>query len=117
MRALVGAGADDDGASLKLTCRRLEHKTRITSSGQRTDLNARTDGRPESGGIAFEIGDDLVFGHEAVGVIAVVAIAGQLHRPVRGHEAEGRPSVTPGLPDPPLLENDMIDIEPGQLVA
>ena len=117
MRALVGAGVDDDGASLNPTCRRLDHETRITSSSKRTDLNARTDRRPESLGIAFEISDDLVFGHEPVGVVAVVGIAGQLHRPVRGHQAEARPPVTPGLPDPSLLENNMLDVELGQLAA
>ena len=117
MRALVGAGADNDGASLNRTCRRLQHETRIISSGQRTDLNARTNGRPESVRIAFEISDDLVFGHEAVEVIAVVGMAGQLHRPVRGDQAEALPPVAPGLSDPPLLENDVLDAELGQLVA
>src|SRR5207248_7145890 len=117
MRPLVGAGADNDGASLNLTCRRLELKTRITSSGQRLDRYALADRRPEPVGIAFEIGDDLGFGHEAVGVIAVVGMAGQLHRPVRGDQAEALPPVTPGLTDSSLLENDMLDVEPGELVA
>src|SRR5438105_3283275 len=74
MRALVGAGADNDGASLNLTCRRLELKTRITSSGQRLDRYALADRRPEPVGIAFEIGDDLGFG-QAVAADRVLAAA------------------------------------------
>src|SRR2546428_12735481 len=117
MRALIGAGADDDGASLNLTCRRLEHEVRISVSGQRSNLYALANGCPESVGIALEIGDDLIFGHEAVGVIAVVGMAGQLHRPVRRNQAEAVPPVAPGLSDPPLLETDMLDVALGQLVA
>src|SRR5438270_362765 len=117
MRALVGAGADDDGARLNLTCRRLEHEARIIASGQRSDLYALPNGCPESVGIALEIGDDFIFGHEAVGIIAVVGMPGQLHRPVRGDQAEALPPVAPGLSDPSLLENDVLDAELGQLVA
>jgi hypothetical protein len=68
-------------------------------------------------GIALEEGDDLVAGHEPVRIWPVVCAAGQLHRPVRGHEAEAVPAIAPCLPDAPPLEHDVLDATGRELVA
>ena len=67
------------------------------------------DRSPEAVGVALEVGDDLVSGHEAVGVVARVLAAGQLQVPVGRHEAEAVPPVAPALPHPSALEHDVVD--------
>ena len=64
---------------------------------------------PKPAGVALQVGDDLVARHEAVGVVAVVGAAGELHRPVRRHQAEAVPAPAPGLADATLLEDDVGD--------
>ena len=72
-------------------------------------MHAFPDGRLESRGVALEVGRDLVPGHEAVWVAAVVCPVGQLDRPVRRDEAEAVPAVPPRLADPPAFEDDVLD--------
>jgi hypothetical protein len=60
---------------------------------------------------------DLIPWHEAVRIGPVVGVARRLDRPVRGHQAEAVPSVTPGLADLATLEHDMLHAVSGELVA
>src|ERR671911_2055663 len=41
----------------------------------------------------------------------------ELHRPVRRHQAEAVPAITPGLPDAAALEHDVLDTARPQLMA
>jgi hypothetical protein len=57
--------------------------------------------------IALEVRHDLIAEDEAVGVAAVVGMAGELNEPVRRDQTEAVPAPPPGLPDPALLEHDV----------
>ena len=63
------------------------------------------------------MGDDLVAGHEPVGVVARVLAARETHRPVRGDQAEAVPPIPPGLADPAALQHDVADPKAGELMA
>ena len=67
--------------------------------------------------VGHEVADNLVPRHEAVRVIAAIATARQLHRPVGYDEAEAFPAPAPGLPHPAPLENDVLDARGGELMA
>lgn len=68
-------------------------------------------------GIALEEPDDLVGKVEAVGILSVVGLSRQLHRPVRCHEAEALPPVAPGLADVTPFEDHMGHAGLAELVA
>ena len=85
----------------------------VRSSGRR-----RPRGRaPRSGGVPLEVGDDLVAGHEAVGVVAGVGPSREPHGPVRGDEAEAVPAIPPRLADPAALQDDVVDPQARELMA
>jgi hypothetical protein len=115
--ALVGAGAEHDGAGGEASGRGLEHEAFVLDRLQRLDVDALAHGRVAAGGVALEVVDDLVAQHEAVGVVAVVAVARERHAPVRRHEAEAVPAVPPRLADPAALEHDVVDARLRELVA
>ena len=83
----------------------------------RPDGDALPDRRPGGGRVALEVGDDLVAGHEAVGVVAGVGPAREPHGPVRGDEAEAVPAIPPRLADPAALQDDVVDPQARELVA
>ena len=79
-------------------------------SGEARDGDPLEDRRLERGRVGLEVADDLVFLHEAEGLLAGVRKARQLALPVRGHEAKRVPSpVAPLVPDAMLLEHDVVD--------
>ena len=61
--------------------------------------------------------DEVVAGEVAVGVVAVVGVAGQVDGPVGGDQAEAVPASAPGLRNPSALEDDVVDARVGQLMA
>ena len=65
-------------------------------SSPSTPTPSRT-GAPKPDCIAFQVADDLVTRHEALGILACVAGSRQAHRPVRRHKAEAVPAIAPGL--------------------
>ena len=81
------------------------------------DLRLCADRRAEACSISFQIVDDLVARHEAVGIVAVIGKTRQLHGPVRRDEAKGVPAVAPALADPPLFQNDVVDAALRQFVT
>ena len=115
VRPLIGAAAEHDSAGEHVAGRRLEP---VAAAGFRRE-GAHVDAlvHRHLAGVALEVADDVVAEHEAVGVVAVVAAAGQLDRPVRRHEAERRPAVAPALADAPALQDDVLDPRAGELVA
>jgi hypothetical protein len=115
VRPLVGAAAEHDPAGEQVARRCLQP---VAPAGRGRD-GAHVDLLPHRhvAGVALEVGDDLVPWHVAVGVVAVVAAAGQLDRPVRRHEAERRPAIAPALPDAPALQHHVLDPGAGELVA
>jgi hypothetical protein len=51
---------------------------------ERGHVNALAQGCLERGCIPLQMADDVVSRHEAIGILAGVSPAGELHRPVRG---------------------------------
>ena len=116
VRALEGAGGEDDaGRAHVAEGRPGEEPARLPVD--RRDVHALPDGEPGGGGVSLEVRDDLVAGHEAVGVVAGVGPARESHRPVRGDEAEAVPAVSPRLADPAALQDEMVDPQARELVA
>src|SRR6267143_6034255 len=67
--------------------------------------------------VALEVAHDVVPRHVSVRVIAGVLAARELDGPVRGHEAEAVPAISPGLADASPLQDDVVDAGLGQLMA
>src|ERR1700724_4342095 len=72
---------------------------------------------PKAVRVGDQVTDDLALGHEAIGIIAAVAAARQLDRPVGNDEAEAVPAPTPGLADPAPLQNDVVNTRGPELVT
>ena len=117
VRALVGARAHDNRVGLHVACCRAEQEATRRSRFQSVDADSLVDGRSEARCIAFQVADDLVTRHEALGILACVARSRQAHRPVRCHEAEAVPAIAPGLTNLSALQDDVIDAVLGQLMA
>ena len=81
------------------------------------DLDAFPHRRFEPCRVALEVRHDLIAGHEAVGVAAVVGMAGELDEPVRSDQTEAVPAPPPALPHPVPLEHDMVDALVRELMA
>src|SRR5690606_22181382 len=67
-------------------------------------------------GISFQVRDQLVARHEAVGIIAVIGLAGKLEGPVGQDQTEAVPTIPPGLGDPVPLHDHMLHSTAGQLM-
>ena len=94
-----------------------QHEAAVGAAPERGDLDALAHGRREPGRVALEVRDDLVARHEAVGIVAVVGVPGELDGPVRRHQAEAVPPPPPRLPDAAPLQHDVRDAGLRQLVA
>jgi hypothetical protein len=117
VRTLVGAGGHDHVARRDRPGRRLQIKPAGRPAPQRGDLDACAHRRLEARRVALEIRDDVVASHEAVGIVAVVVVAGQPDDPVGRHEAEAVPPPPPRLADPALLQHDVRDAGLRELVT
>ena len=117
MRTLVGAGSDDDITSLQVAVRGPRHEPSGSAFLERANRHALPQRRTGPVRVALEECDDLIAWHEAIGLVTVVHGVRQLHRPVRRHQAEAVPSVSPGLRNPAALEHDMVHPVSCQLVA
>ena len=114
MRPSVRAGRDHEDVGGEVAVGRPQHET-VAPAFDALDIDSLAHGR--AGGVALEVADDLVPQHEPVRIEPVVGAARQLHGPVRGHEAEAVPAVSPRLADPAPLEDGVLDAEYGELVA
>ena len=83
----------------------------------RGHLDALSDLTRRRGRVPLEVADDLVAREIAVGIVAVVRSARELHAPVRRHQAEAVPSVSPRLTDPSALEHHVLDPSLSELVT
>src|SRR2546428_9588426 len=117
MRFLVSTGGEHDLLGSNFSRRGAEKKCAIVGTLQAGDGDAFTHWCVEALRVRDKVADDLVPGHEAVGVIAAIASAGELDGPVWNDEAEAVPAPTPGLPHPAALENDVLDARRRELVA
>jgi len=69
-------------------------------------------------GVSLEIRDGLVTREKALGIVAVVGVAGQLQKQVGGVQPEAVPAArAPGLPDAALLEDHVLAAVPAQVIA
>ena len=116
VRRPVGAGADDDGVRLPHTVRRDQVEAGAGARPDLLDRHAALDGAGV-GGDALEVGDDLVPGHVALGVVARVGMAGEIQRPVGRHQGEAVPAPPPGRTDVLGLEHDMLQPRQAQPAA
>ena len=116
MGTLERAGAQDDARGVQVTGGRPGDEA-VRRPIDRPDGDALPDGCPGSRGVSPEVGDDLVAGHEAVGVVARVDPAREPHGPVRGDEAEAVPAIPPRLADPAALQDDVVDAQARELMA
>src|SRR6202158_295784 len=113
MRFLVSTRREHDLPGSNFSRRGAEKKGAVVGTLQASDGYAITHWGVEALRVRHQVADDLVPGHEAVGVIAPVATTGKLDGPVRNHEAKAVPSPPPGLPYPAPLENDVFDTRRG----
>jgi hypothetical protein len=117
MGPLVGAGAEDDRAGHDLSGRGLQQETAVAPRPQRGHLDAFPHRRFEPCRVALEVLHDLISGHEAVGVVAIVGMPGELDEPVRSDQTEALPAPPPALPDPLPLEHHVGNARLRELVA
>jgi hypothetical protein len=116
-RTLVGARGHDHVPGRDRPGRCVQVKPAGRTALQRRDLDAFADRRLEPGRVALEVRHDLVTSHEAVGIVAVVGVPGQLDDPVGRHETEAVPPPPPRLADPPLLQHDVLDVRLRELMT
>jgi len=114
---LVGAGAEDYRPGHDLSGRGLQEETAVAPRPQRGYLDAFPHRRFEPCRVALEVRHDLIAGHKAVGVVAVVGMAGELEEPVRSDQTEAVPAPPPALPDPAPLEHAVGDARVRELAA
>ena len=98
------------------------HRLRWFPAQSRLSPDEPSNGTPSRIGAeyfaSFDVGDDVVAQHEALRVIAGIGKAGKLALPVWRHQAERVPALRPpGVGDPVLLENDVIDVVLAQMMA
>ncbi len=73
------------------------------------DGDALDDGRAELADVALDVVDDLIFDHKALGVLAVVGVAGQAALVIGRDEGKAVPALAaPRVGDSVFLENDMV---------
>jgi len=86
----------------------------VAAAGSRCYLlhgDAFAQRRLEVGPEALHPGDDLVLDHEAVRVVAVIGVAGQLALPVRRDQGKAVPAfVFPGVEGLVLFQHQVIDV-------
>ena len=116
MSALERAGGEDDAGSVDVAGGRQGDEA-VRPSFDRPDGDALPDGRSQRGRVPLEVGDDLVAGHEAVGISARVLPSREPHAPVRRDEAEAVPPIPPRLADPGALQHDVLDPAGRELAA
>jgi hypothetical protein len=116
LSALERARGEDDASSVHVAGGRQRDEA-VRSLFDRPDGDALPDGRPQGGRVPLEVGDDLVAGHEAVGIGARILPSREPYGPVRGDEAEAIPPIAPRLADPAALQHDVLDPSGGELAA
>jgi hypothetical protein len=68
--------------------------------------------------VALEVADHVIARHESVWVVALVAAAGQLKRPIRRIKVEAVPALAaPTFGDAFALDDDVLAPLPGYLIA
>ena len=117
MGTLEGSGREDDGLRRERTGRGLEQEAAVRARAERGGRDPFSHRRLEPRRVALEVLDELVAGHESVGVVPLVLTPGQQHAPIRRHQAEAVPAPTPGLPHATFLEHEVLDARLRQLVA
>ena len=113
---LIGAGAHDHRRGLEPALGGDELEVSI-GVAQLLHVHALAHRHRATVGVLLEVGDDLVAPHVAVRIIAGIGAAGQVEGPVRSHQREAVPALTPGLGDPRAFQHDMLDAERGELPA
>jgi hypothetical protein len=115
---LIRAGANDHGRGEDVAARRPQEVPALRRRLQGGHVDPLAKRGPEAGGVPFQVLDDFVSNHEAVGIVAVVCAASrEPHRPVRRDQAEAVPAIPPGLAHADPLENDVLDASLRQLMA
>jgi hypothetical protein len=113
---LVGTGRNHHGVCSEVARRRAQRDT-IARRVDRVDVDALANRNTRVVRVALEIRDELVPQHERIRGRSLVGAARKLRAPVRGHEAEAVPAISPGLRDPPAFEHNRLDAEVGKLPA
>ena len=117
MRTLIRAGRQDDRSREQIVVSGAEPEAAVLRRDLR-DVDALADGSGEALGVALEVRNGLVAGQEAFGIVAAVGMTGELQEEVRRVQPEAVPAAgSPGLPDAPLLEHDVLAIVTAQVVA
>jgi hypothetical protein len=114
--ALERAGGEDDADSVDVAGGRQGDEA-VPCSFDGPDGDALPDGRSQGGRVPLEVGDDLVAGHEAVGIGARVLPCREPNGPVRRDETEAVPPIAPRLADPAALQDDVVDPQARELMA
>src|ERR1700724_987893 len=109
MRFLVSTRGENDVSRSDLALGRSEQKRPLARGLQAGHRDAVMDRRTETLGVCDQVADDLVPGHESVGIISAIALARQLDRPVGNDQAEAVPAPAPCLANSSPLENDVVN--------
>jgi hypothetical protein len=83
VRSLIRTDTEDHRLRAHLTSGRLQAEAPVLTGLERRDLDALAHGRLESRCVALQKSHHLVTRHETVGVLPVVAVAGELDAPIR----------------------------------
>ncbi len=117
MRSLERTVGEDKARAMHRPRRGGEPEATARIRLDRPHRHPLANGGTEALRIALQKGHDVIAGHEAVGVIAVVGGAWELDGPVRRHQAEAVPPAPPCLTDSATLEDHMFDPRTRQLVT
>jgi len=112
----VGAAGKHDLSGTHLARRSRQPKA-IRARSQAGYRHALVNRRGERASVGLQVAHDLVPRREAVGLIAGIGGAGEADGPVGGVQEKAVPAGAPALPDPAPLQDDVVDPEPGELMA
>jgi hypothetical protein len=117
VRLLVATGSEHHCVGLDVPAGCSQQQTAPLCGFDRGDIHSLPDRCSEFGCVILEMADDVVSGHEAIGVCSSIGPTRQLDRPVRGHQTEAVPTSPPALAYTSAFENDMFQTRTFELMA
>ena len=110
LRQVIAAHRHDDVGRREGAGRGGKREGPVGSSRQARHGDALPDRRRDARGKVFDVADDVVLHHEAVGIRARIGKPREAALPVRRDEAEAVPPVgAPAVADPVLLQHDVVE--------
>ena len=115
---VIPADGEHHRIGAQCTAVRFQQKSAVGPAFERRDGDALEHRRCDMLGVVLDIGDDLVAQHEALWIAAAVRKTRKLTLPIGRHQAESIPTLgLPGMCNHILLEDDVLDAVPPQMVA